>query len=112
MARTRTSNSYSNFIFSLIIACFIICFISSINNNGIKRFYIKPQVSWRPHIAPFCHECKFYKPSSYGKYDTSGKCSLYITVYDDILQYEYADVARQNKKKCGENGTDFQAKIK
>lgn len=79
---------------------------------GQFSFSIKPQVSWRPHIAPFCHECKFYKPSSYGKYDPSGKCSLYITVYDDILQYEYADVARQNKKKCGENGTDFQTKIK
>jgi len=68
--------------------------------------------STKPRIAPFCYDCKFYKPSSYYKYDTSGKCSLYIRVYDDILQYEYADVARQNKKKCGENGTDFQAKTK
>jgi hypothetical protein len=68
--------------------------------------------SIKPRIAPFCYECKFYKPSSYYKYDTSGKCSLYIRVYDDILQHEYADVARQNKKKCGENGTYFQAKIK
>jgi hypothetical protein len=85
--------------------CFIICFISSIS-SGLKSFSIKPR------IAPFCYECKFYKPSSYGKYDTSGKCSLYIKVYDDILQYEYADVARQNKNKCGENGTDFQTKTK
>ena len=68
--------------------------------------------SIKTRSAPFCHECKFYKPSSYGKYDTSGKCGLYIRVYEDILQYEYADVARQNKKKCGENGTDFQPKPK
>lgn len=68
--------------------------------------------SIKPRIAPFCYECKFYKPSSYYKYDTSGKCGLYIRVYEDILQHEYADVARQNKKKCGENGTDFQVKTK
>jgi hypothetical protein len=72
-------------------------------------FSIKPRTSQTP---PFCHECKFYKPLSYGKYDNFGKCSLYIKVYDDMLQYEYADVARQNKKKCGENGTDFQPKPK
>jgi hypothetical protein len=75
------------------------------NQNGVS---IKPRISQTPP----CYECKFYKPLSYGKYDTSGKCGLYIKVYDDILQYEYADVARQNKKKCGENGTDFQPKIK
>jgi hypothetical protein len=68
--------------------------------------------SIKPRIAPFCYECKFFKPLSYSKYDTFGKCSLYIKVYDDILQYEYADVARQNKNKCGENGTDFQVKTK
>ena len=70
-------------------------------------FSIKTRTSQTP---PFCHECKFYKPLSYGKYDTFGKCSLYIKVYEDILQYEYAHVARQNKNKCGENGTDFQPK--
>ena len=103
----RISNECSNFIFVLIIACFIICFVTSINNNnGLKSF------SAKPHIAPFCYECKFFKPLSYSKYDTFGKCSLYIKVYDDILQYEYAHVARQNRKKCGENGTDFQPKTK
>jgi len=75
-------------------------------------FSTKPQILRTPQIPPFCYDCKFYKPSSYSKYDTFGKCSLYIKVYDDILQYEYAHVARQNKKKCGENGTDFQAKLK
>lgn len=64
----------------------------------------------RSPSPPFCYNCKFYKPLSYGKYDTFGKCSLYIKVYEDILQYEYADVVRQNKKKCGENGKDFQLK--
>ena len=69
-------------------------------------------LSIKPRSAPFCHECKFYKPLSYGKYDNFGKCSRYITVYENMLQYEYAHVARQNKKKCGENGVDFQPKPK
>jgi len=84
--------------------------------NWVGMFYLllagKFSFSTKPHIAPFCYECKFFKPLSYGKYDNFGKCSLYIKVYDDILQYEYADVARQNKNKCGENGTDFQPKTK
>ena len=84
--------------------------------NWVGMFYLllagKFSFSTKPRIAPFCYECKFFKPLSYSKYDTFGKCSLYIKVYDGILQHEYADVARQNKNKCGENGTDFQAKIK
>jgi len=97
MSRRRRSNECLLLIFIVIIVCFILCFVSSIK----KR------------TAPFCYECKFYKPLSYGgKYDTFGKCSLYVKVYDDILQYEYSDVARQNNKKCGENGTDFQPKVK
>ena len=69
----------------------------------LSLFYLllagKFSFSKKPRSPPFCHECQFYKPLSYGKYDNFGKCSLYIKVYDDILQYEYADVARQNKKK-------------
>jgi len=79
---------------------------------GQFSFSIKPWISRTSQTPPFCYQCKFYKPSSYYKYDTFGKCSLYIRVYEDILQYEYADVARQNKNKCGENGSDFQAKPK
>jgi hypothetical protein len=60
---------------------------------------------------PLCHQCKFYKPSSYSKLDTSGKCGRYIRVYKNILQYEYAYIARQNKNKCGEAGRDFEDKM-
>jgi hypothetical protein len=66
--------------------------------------------SIKPRTPPFCHECKFYKSSSYGKHDTFGKCTLYIKVYENIIQYERADITRENKKKCGENGKDFQPK--
>jgi hypothetical protein len=66
--------------------------------------------SIKPHRPPFCYECKFYKPLSYAKYDNFGKCSLYIKVYENVLQYEYANVARQNNNKCGEKGKDFQPK--
>jgi hypothetical protein len=79
---------------------------------GQLSFSVKPRIPRTLQTPPFCYECKFFKPLSYGKYDTFGKCSLYVKVYDDILQHEYADIARQNKKKCGENGTDFQAKTK
>jgi len=43
--------------------------------------------------------------------DTSGKCGRYIRVYKNILQYEYAYIARQNKNKCGEAGRDFEDKM-
>jgi hypothetical protein len=100
MSKRDRSNECLHLAFIVIIVCFILCFVSS----------IKKRTSQTP---PFCYDCKFYKPLSYvGKYDTFGKCSLYLKVYEDMLQYEYADIARQNNKKCGVNGTDFQPRVK
>jgi len=79
--------------------------------NAITIFSIKTtNPILKSHNPPFCYDCKYYKPTSYSNYKNLGKCALFIRVHEKRILYEYADIARQDEDKCGENGKDFEPK--
>ena len=59
---------------------------------------------------PACINCKFYKPDSYNKFDsTLNKCEKFGSknIHDDKIYYEIATSCRENKEKCGEDAIYF-----
>ena len=53
-----------------------------------------------------CRKCKHFieHPT---KYDDLAKCKRFIYTYQDKMFYEYAELCRKNKNKCGVEGKEF-----
>ena len=66
-------------------------------------------MKWYLLLFPSCHHCKYFKPSQLDiKYNDFGLCTKYNRKLGNKTVLEYAEKARQNEKKCGITGKDFE----
>ena len=86
----------------------------------IRSIYLTPCFTSNTRIlshikdadAPFCANCKFYKPSSYSEfYSDTAKCVKFGNkdIYTGDIHYDYVSECRLNKGKCGLEGKFFEA---
>jgi hypothetical protein len=60
---------------------------------------------------PSCRNCKYYKPRYNSDYSsTLSKCSIFgrKDIHTDEISYDYADLCRNDKDKCGLHGKYFE----
>ena len=60
---------------------------------------------------PVCTNCKFYKPNEYSSFDSElSNCQFYgkKNIHNGKITYEYAELCRNDEKKCGIEGVSFE----
>lgn len=71
---------------------------------AVRRFMMTLSTEFNPY--PSCKDCVHLKPRLIKEYDRCGKFKTHHFMTGDS-DYEYADYARDDKNKCGEEGLYF-----
>lgn len=86
-------------LWSLLLLSSIICKVTSLSPNIVNIG------------KPVCANCKFYKPNEYSSFDSElSNCQFYgkKNIHNGKITYEYADLCRNDEKKCGIEGVSFE----
>lgn len=71
---------------------------------GARRFIVTLSLNFNPY--PSCKDCVYLQPRLFKEYN---RCAKFKTRHfiTGGLEHEYAEYARNDKRKCGEEGKYF-----